>query len=146
MVDTLELMADAIDGARYQHPDHPRDRPRPFSEADTNDREYALRLARAALAAVKDRQVGVADIPADQRFSFKITPLPGRLLDAATVGKSMTALAGFHASLGKDILPEVKWVTCITGVELEADGSFRLDVAVLTKEKQKSVLTTGDGG
>lgn len=81
--------------------------------------------------------VAVAEIPKDQRFSFKITPLPGRLLDLATTGASMEALAKFHASLGKDIEPAVKWKSCITGCELEADGSFRVDVAVLpTKEQQ----------
>ena len=47
--EALEAAADAIDLARYQHPDHPRERPRPFSEADRHDREYAFRLARAAL-------------------------------------------------------------------------------------------------
>lgn len=44
----LEEVADAIDAARYQ----PRPRPRPFSDADRSDREYAMRLARAAIAAI----------------------------------------------------------------------------------------------
>lgn len=48
--DEINRMADAIDAARYAHPDHPRDRPRPFAEADRGDREYAFRLARAAFA------------------------------------------------------------------------------------------------
>lgn len=60
-VRALEEMADAIDEARYQHPDHPRERPRPFSEADRHDREYALRLARAALAAHRRTPAGNAD-------------------------------------------------------------------------------------
>lgn len=47
-----EMVADAIDLARYQHPEHPRERPRPFSEADRSDREYATRLAKAALNAL----------------------------------------------------------------------------------------------
>lgn len=46
----IEAVADAIDNARYQHPEYPRERPRPFADADRSDREYALRLARAALA------------------------------------------------------------------------------------------------
>lgn len=46
----IERVADAIDLARYRHPDLPRERPRPFAEADASDREYAIRLARAALA------------------------------------------------------------------------------------------------
>ena len=48
----MECVADAIDAARYAHPIHPRERPRPFSEADRSDREYALRLARAAIIAM----------------------------------------------------------------------------------------------
>jgi len=48
-------MADAIDLARYQHPETPRERPRPFSEADRSDREYATRLARAAYMALLQR-------------------------------------------------------------------------------------------
>ena len=83
--------------------------------------------------------VAVGEIPHDQRFSFKITPLPGRLLDLATVGKSMAALAKFHSSFGNDIEPSVKWLSCIMGCELEIDGSFRVDIAVLpTKEKPRS--------
>lgn len=50
----LETVADAIDAARYAHPEHPRERPRPFGEADRSDKEYATRLARAALAAAFD--------------------------------------------------------------------------------------------
>lgn len=49
---TVEAMADAIDSARYEHPLHPRERPRPFEEADMSDREYAERLARAAIRAL----------------------------------------------------------------------------------------------
>ena len=46
----VEKAAAAIDAARYAHPDHPRERPQPFNEADKSDREYATRLARAALS------------------------------------------------------------------------------------------------
>lgn len=90
------------------------------------------------------RKVASATIPADQRFSFRVTPLPGRLLDASTIGKSITALAAFHAALGNDIDPKVKWKTCILGAELEQDGSFRLDVTVLPVKP--AALTTGDRG
>lgn len=50
--DEINRMADAIDAARYAHPQHPRERDRPFSDADKGDREYAFRLARAAYAAI----------------------------------------------------------------------------------------------
>lgn len=50
--DVVERIADAIDQARYQHPDHYRDRPHSFADASDQDREYSTRLARAALAAV----------------------------------------------------------------------------------------------
>lgn len=83
------------------------------------------------------RPIAVALIPRDQRFSFRITPLPGRLLDLATVGGSMKALAKFHALLGNDIDPSLKWKSCITGCELEGDGSFRLDIAVLPAKSNR---------
>lgn len=81
--------------------------------------------------AKQERAIAVAEIPADQRFAFKITPLPGRLLDMKTIGSTMAAMANFHALLGQDIDPSVKWKSCLTGCELEADGSFRIDFAVL---------------
>ena len=81
------------------------------------------------------RYIASAEIPKDQRFSFKITPLPGRLLDLKTVGASMEAMAKFHAALGQDITPNIKWKSCITGCELETDGSFRVDIAVLPMKK-----------
>jgi hypothetical protein len=62
-VDGLEAAADAIDEARYQHPDHPRDRPRPFSQADRHDREYALRLARAAIRALAHPAASQGGVP-----------------------------------------------------------------------------------
>lgn len=77
-----------------------------------------------------------ADIPRDQKFSFCITPLPGRLLNLETVGKSWAALAEFHAELGKDIDADLKWKTCIGGVGLEEDGTLRVDVTVLPVEKE----------
>lgn len=51
-------VADAIDLARFQHPYHPRERDRPFSEADKSDREYATRLALAAIRALATEQKG----------------------------------------------------------------------------------------
>lgn len=54
MDDMIETIADCIDAARYAHPEHPRERPRPFSEAENGDREYATRLAKAALKAMQE--------------------------------------------------------------------------------------------
>jgi hypothetical protein len=82
-------------------------------------------------------RTATAEIPTDQRFSFRVTPLPGRLLDASTIGGCMVQLAKLHAALGKDIDPNVKWGTYILGAELEADGSFRLDVTVLPTKPKK---------
>jgi hypothetical protein len=49
--DVMEKIADAVDAARYEHPDYPRVRPWTFKDAPKDDRVYAFRLARAALAA-----------------------------------------------------------------------------------------------
>lgn len=46
----LETLADAIDAARFAHPQNPRERPRSFEDADPSDREYATRLAKAVIA------------------------------------------------------------------------------------------------
>lgn len=77
------------------------------------------------------KATAVARIPSDQRFSFKITPLPGRLMDLATIGNSMAGLADLHAALGKDINPDIEMRSYLLGAEVEADGSFRVDIAVL---------------
>jgi hypothetical protein len=83
------------------------------------------------------RYIASAEIPKDQRFAFRITPLPGRLLDLKTIGKSMAAMAEFHAALGQDVDPSIKWKSCIIGCELETDGSFRVDIAVLPAKVKK---------
>lgn len=89
----------------------------------------------SADAVPQGRYIASAEIPNDQRFSFRITPLPGRLLDLKTVGASMAALGKLHSLLGQDIDPKIKWKSCITGCELEGDGSFRVDIAVLPTEE-----------
>lgn len=69
MTDKIEeIVADAIDAARYAHPEHPRERPLPFSEADKSDREYAMRLARAAIHALSSSPA--QGVPED----WKLTP------------------------------------------------------------------------
>lgn len=93
------------------------------------------------------RRVLFGEVPADQRFSFKITPLPGRLLDLRTTAESLAALAKLHAHIGEDIEPSVKWKSCIAGAELEPDGSFRVDivVAMVKKKERKPTAPVGDG-
>lgn len=67
----VEAVADAIDAARYAHPEHPRERPRPFSEADRGDREYAVRLARAALSALPATPAGARELTETERGRLK---------------------------------------------------------------------------
>lgn len=76
----IETVADAIDAARYAHPEHPRERPIPFAQAHPTDREYALRMARAAIRAILGsdemlRAAVKADVP--DRIQGFSTPLPG---------------------------------------------------------------------
>lgn len=61
-----EIIADAIDAARYAHPTNPRERPRPFSEADRSDREYALRLANAAIASLPTPALKIETVAGDE--------------------------------------------------------------------------------
>ena len=81
-------------------------------------------------------RIAIAEIPADQRFSFKITPLPGRLLDATLIGGSIRALSRLHAALGADLDPPQKCKTYILGAAVEDDGSFRIDFTVLPTRQE----------
>lgn len=59
----LDKVADAIDAARFAHPQNPRERPRAFADADPSDREYAIRLARAVLPMISRSVVlRIADV------------------------------------------------------------------------------------
>jgi hypothetical protein len=104
-------------------------------QKDANDSRTNAHESTEGVPESERRHIATAEIPKDQRFAFRITPLPGRLLDLRTIGNSMAAMAKFHSALGDDIDPKIKWKSCITGCELEADGSFRVDIAVLPMEK-----------
>jgi hypothetical protein len=69
-----DIIADAIDEARYHHPIYRRERDRPFSEADRSDREYALRLARAVMKALPAAH---GDVDALRKYLMQIYAAAG---------------------------------------------------------------------
>jgi hypothetical protein len=72
----IEAVADAIDAARYAHPEYPRERDRPFSEADDSDREYARRLATAAVEALnRQRGATITEICRNEKCPRGGTPV-----------------------------------------------------------------------
>lgn len=93
----VEAAGDAIDAARYAHPQFPRERPRPFSEADEGDREYAVRLARAAIPLIRkaalEEAAKVAEASADELWEDDGTLLHStRKLHGEEIAASLRAL------------------------------------------------------
>jgi hypothetical protein len=73
----------------------------------------------------------VAQIPKDQRFTWRLVPLAGRLLDAETVGKTLTSVCEILKAMdktGREVFP------ALVGIRLADDGTFEADVAILPVE------------
>ncbi len=78
----------------------------------------------------ESQQVMFATVPEEQKFSFRITPLPGRLMDTETVGGTLTQIGKLYKAIGNDIDLKVKWKTCVVDIAIEEDGSLRFDMVV----------------
>jgi hypothetical protein len=77
------------------------------------------------------RMEAFSRIPTEQRFKWKITPMPGRLLFVDTVGKSLVALKDIFKSIGDEIgQPQT---VSLLDAKFEADGSFCVEIVVLPK-------------
>jgi hypothetical protein len=79
----------------------------------------------------KTRLVAIADVPSDQRFTWRLTPLPGRLLNAETVGETLAAVCRIltsHDKTGREVFP------ALMGVRIAATGAFEADIAILEIE------------
>jgi hypothetical protein len=77
------------------------------------------------------RQEAFARIPKDQRFTWKISPQPGRLLFADTVGGTLIALKDIFKSVG-DELGEPQ-VVSILDAKFDEDGGLSIDLVVMPK-------------
>jgi len=78
--------------------------------------------------------VAFADMPADQKFSYKVTPQPGRLMLADMIGKQLAAVSDLFRAVGKDVTPEVQWICALAGCGMEGDGSVRFDLIIMPKK------------
>lgn len=72
--------------------------------------------------------VACAQVPTDQRFTWKLTPLPGRLLDASTVGKTLESVCDILThddKSGRNLFP------ALMGIRMTDAGEFEADIALL---------------
>lgn len=85
----------------------------------------------------------VAQIPQDQRFTWRLVPLAGRLLDAETVGKTLTSVCEILKAMdktGREVFP------ALVGIRLAADGAFEADVAMLPLDDGTALSQPNDEG
>lgn len=78
------------------------------------------------------RAEAIARIPADQKFTWRITPQPGRLLFVETVGKSLVALKDVFQSVS-DVIGQPH-AASILDMRIEDDGAFACDIVLLPIE------------
>jgi len=85
---------------------------------------------------VTTRKEAFALIPTEQRFTWKMTPMPGRLLFVDTVGKSLIAMKNIFKSIGEEIgQPQT---VCLLDAHFEDDGSFVAEIVVTPKRQAHS--------
>lgn len=78
---------------------------------------------------LETREEAFARVPSDQRFTWELHPLPGRLLFAETIGTSLSLLKDMFASLN----PGGSVVT-VLDCGFRENGAFFADLAVLPVE------------
>lgn len=76
--------------------------------------------------ALETREAAFARIPTDQRFTWVLKPLPGRLLFAETIGASLVCMKDMFASL----TPNGE-VVVVLNCGFRDDGAFLADLAIL---------------
>lgn len=84
------------------------------------------------------KRVAYADIPEDQRFTWRLVPSEGRLLNAETVGQTLHQVCRVIKTADKEFAPG-RMYAALMGVRLNEDGSFEADIAMLPVKKRKPV-------
>jgi len=92
-----------------------------------------------------ERMVMFGRVPKDQAFSFKIVPLPGRLMRADILGKQITAFARLMKVIGDDIDPNQKFGSYLTGLSLDEEGAVTVSLAVIPVESDAARSTEKEG-
>lgn len=71
----------------------------------------------------------VATIPKDQKFKYRVTPINAGWMDAAMIGKQITAIAGLMKSAASEDGPRVAVV--LTGLAMVEGNALEFEFAVL---------------
>lgn len=82
------------------------------------------------------RLVAFATFPKDQRFTYAIEPLPGRMLNIETVGGTLVHLSKALKAAAKEVGPE-KRIFALAGIRLSETGRFEADIVELIVEPQE---------
>ena len=86
---------------------------------------------RDEAAAVEDAHVTVGRVPKNQRLTWTLRPHDGAVLQAKTVGKSLSGISDMLVAMGKE--DGGVFVTLI-GVKMDADFAVSFELAILPKD------------
>lgn len=88
-------------------------------------------MTEAATIQAKGEPVAIGyKVSADQRLSYKISPQPGQLMTAKSIGGQITALAEMLESIAQEDEPANKWRVVLLGIATAADGSVTFDLMI----------------
>lgn len=73
------------------------------------------------------------ELPAETKLRWAITPMPGQMLSASTVGGSLTALHKLLAAAGRTLGARTE--TLVEGMSIQEDGALVFDLRVLNAPK-----------
>lgn len=71
----------------------------------------------------------VAKLGGKQRMQYRITPMPGALLPAGSLGGQLSALADLFQALGKQDGLNLK--TLVSDIHMEHDGSISFELYII---------------
>ena len=74
-----------------------------------------------------------ARLPPETKLRFSITPRPGEMVSASTVGGTMTEMQKLLAAVGRSM--GAKTVTLVEGLSTGEDGALHIDLRVLNAPK-----------
>lgn len=71
-----------------------------------------------------------AAVPKEQRLVYRITPLPGKFMNAEAVGKQLTAIARLLKSVAQQDEKPTKWAVLLLNITTEESGAIEFEVAI----------------
>jgi hypothetical protein len=82
------------------------------------------------------RQIASCEIPMEQKFSFRLVPQDGRLVDMKTFGLTLSSLAELHAAMMQEDFSTLRFKTCIVAMGIDPDGGARVEFAILPIDEE----------